>query len=385
MKNISGKRLFMLLGLFVLFSPLLRANGEVSEADIESFIDYLMCDFNVLISEADLELALDGLIDLEAVGCDPIEPELLSMSSSTAYFEWVPSANAVDYTVASIGLSGGLPFQDVTSNTKYTFTGLTPQQYLFIFIANCLDGPSVASVIIADLDVYMPSTNYSVLSDCSCPFRGEQTVYPTAPCSFYANAETYEWSNYSCDAKKYKFTISGYGGSSDSEEVWILNNTVGGEVNLSAFDCSEFIVPIGETEDFTVSDPGNFEVVLSTIGAHFYMENTNLSIDAVKCGCYNGLQTNDGQGKLQLITNEPFEVSPNPFLDRISIKANAKSDGEAIISIIGLDGKIVQTEKRTVRNGPQSIAIDTGELPKGVYSLLFECGDQRNIEKLVKI
>jgi len=81
----------------------------------------------------------------------------------------------------------------------------------------------------------------------------------------------------------------------------------------------------------------------------------------------------------ELAASYGISVYPNPASDQIHISVSGISGKEATVSLVNALGQIVYT--RQTRE--QQILVPTGHLPAGIYSLIYNAGDSRKVEKVV--
>jgi hypothetical protein len=78
----------------------------------------------------------------------------------------------------------------------------------------------------------------------------------------------------------------------------------------------------------------------------------------------------------------PVRVYPNPAIDRINIEWNEYHAGSVLVSLSGLAGNKVFSEKLTI-NGTKSTTIDTENLGSGLYILEIKGDDMISRTKLM--
>jgi len=107
------------------------------------------------------------------------------------------------------------------------------------------------------------------------------------------------------------------------------------------------------------------------------------------------LEDNDFTGSpvYELIsgTEEPAEeyfqgvkAFPNPTNGQISISFDARDAGDFTLELIGLDGRVIQTQEGRIFNGSNKIDLDVSALPSGIYSSRIRTGDHVRSIKIVK-
>ncbi|WP_118977005.1 T9SS type A sorting domain-containing protein [Taibaiella koreensis] len=81
----------------------------------------------------------------------------------------------------------------------------------------------------------------------------------------------------------------------------------------------------------------------------------------------------------ELAASYGLSVYPNPASDQIHINVSGTNVKEATVSLVNALGQTVYT--RQTRD--KAIVIPTGQLPAGLYTLIYNVGDSRKVEKVV--
>ena len=84
--------------------------------------------------------------------------------------------------------------------------------------------------------------------------------------------------------------------------------------------------------------------------------------------------------------NDPsigFEVSPNPAGDFINVHIQSDLSQDATISIVSLDGKMMQSTSTHLNIGSQSTTLETNHLSTGMYFVKIQTQKGLNIQKLI--
>jgi hypothetical protein len=76
---------------------------------------------------------------------------------------------------------------------------------------------------------------------------------------------------------------------------------------------------------------------------------------------------------------------PNPVRDHVTIELSVKRDAQVIVEIINLMGQTVAKTDAEISGGSNSVRLNTGSLPEGVYTFRITSADGINLTgKLVK-
>ena len=79
-----------------------------------------------------------------------------------------------------------------------------------------------------------------------------------------------------------------------------------------------------------------------------------------------------------------LNVYPNPSKDIINLSILSKSDEEVNINILNIEGKEVNSFKKTIIKGNQSLSFNVAHLPSGNYFVKIENENVHLIDKFVK-
>lgn len=390
MKNLSGFLMpLLLIGCLGTSFPLMAQEEafsfQVEENEMDWFVDHILCEFDISISENTITDFLSSLLEDTTDPCDMIEPQDFGSTATTQTYKWFASAQAVDYTLASIGLSDGVMAHHQTTNNFYTFDSLTAQQYLFVFLANCLDGSSIANILIVDKDVYFQEEGYEEFAICGCR-RQPLPLSPNSSCPFY-NTVTFPWLN-NTDINKYRYNIAGTIGETIYEaEFWVLHNVATPIEEVNILSCSDYFID-GEVN--AIGDEENFQVIFSTIGVHIYLLNENLSFNEVSGVRCDGFTFDDGGLEYRKVmaleagAENRLEVFPNPFFDQLSVKILPQYEGAVSLSLLAIDGTVVKNIKGEMDESQDLLALEVATIPPGIYTLVYEVAGNRFVEKVLK-
>jgi hypothetical protein len=82
-------------------------------------------------------------------------------------------------------------------------------------------------------------------------------------------------------------------------------------------------------------------------------------------------------------TISAFAISPNPSINEASVMIDAKENGNAMIVVSDITGKLVEKNNITLSKGLNGFRIDTGNFGAGTYLVTISNGDWKISQKLV--
>ena len=78
-----------------------------------------------------------------------------------------------------------------------------------------------------------------------------------------------------------------------------------------------------------------------------------------------------------------FRLYPNPAAELVTVDLMLEQGAEISVSIYGLDGKVLNSEKLGYLNdGLQSIAVPVGHLDNGMYVIELKAGEKQYRESI---
>jgi len=77
-----------------------------------------------------------------------------------------------------------------------------------------------------------------------------------------------------------------------------------------------------------------------------------------------------------------FGVYPNPATDKITVKFNSTTDRQATINVTDMSGKVILNQVIESPKGTNTHDIELGNLPSGIYLLMFDNGDNNEVRKI---
>jgi ribosomal protein L2 len=79
-----------------------------------------------------------------------------------------------------------------------------------------------------------------------------------------------------------------------------------------------------------------------------------------------------------------IQIIPNPVRDICQLQFNASNEYEIQVYLTNVLGEVVEIRQLNTQKGSNNLEMDIAHLPKGIYILTIEAGEQRWVEKLVK-
>lgn len=96
---------------------------------------------------------------------------------------------------------------------------------------------------------------------------------------------------------------------------------------------------------------------------------------------------NSGPGIFEFLSKNDdlhLKVSPNPVSNRAGIKFELKDNSDIKISILDLNGTIVDhLTKENLPAGPHEFSFDLSDLPEGIYFVLVDAGKDCGVVKII--
>lgn len=78
-----------------------------------------------------------------------------------------------------------------------------------------------------------------------------------------------------------------------------------------------------------------------------------------------------------------MSIYPNPANGFVAVEFNSEKAGNAVVSIVDLQGKTLQTRKTTLKSGKNSIQLNTSSLAPGLYITKVEMENSIAIKKII--
>lgn len=79
-----------------------------------------------------------------------------------------------------------------------------------------------------------------------------------------------------------------------------------------------------------------------------------------------------------------IRLLPNPVKENCELQFTAAGENEISINLTNLLGEVVHTRMERTQKGINNCSMDLSNLPKGIYLLTIESGEQRWVEKVIK-
>lgn len=144
-----------------------------------------------------------------------------------------------------------------------------------------------------------------------------------------------------------------------SEATWIANgNTSNGG----------FTVPFGGG---AVTNLG--------AGTHYYVCELHASM-----GMKGKIEVSVSTGTEEENAYSGFTVFPNPFENRLQINYNVSDVKGDYVKIINIIGETVYSSSNEQKPGFNTIQVDLGFLPGGIYFVLYNQRDKKSIKRIIK-
>jgi hypothetical protein len=181
----------------------------------------------------------------------------------------------------------------------------------------------------------------------------------------------------------------GFNATKINENLVQLNWSTAAEVNNKGFEIETSLNGVDFKSIGFVKGNGNSNKKLN-----YTFNDNNASIS--NTGSYYRLKQIDFDGAfnysntIKVSNNDEFlteniEVSPNPFVNEISIKLNALASNTINIQIFNVDGKLQAERNYLVNIGLNNIELnDISNLPKGLYVLKVNQNGVSKSFKLIK-
>jgi len=80
---------------------------------------------------------------------------------------------------------------------------------------------------------------------------------------------------------------------------------------------------------------------------------------------------------------ESVRVFPNPATDLLNVALDLEASGPALISIVGVDGRLMQERQLRLDGGEQIVPFNLTRLPAGMYFVKVQAGSRSTVEKIV--
>ena len=81
-----------------------------------------------------------------------------------------------------------------------------------------------------------------------------------------------------------------------------------------------------------------------------------------------------------------FFVSPNPFSTNVFVQFFTERKNTVSLTLLDATGNIIHTlqQSNAAVEGENTLDLSLGDLPDGLYFLMLQTGEQREVTKIVK-
>ncbi len=164
-----------------------------------------------------------------------------------------------------------------------------------------------------------------------------------------------------------------------------LNWQVGKEVNVQRYEIERSKDGIGFEKMGQVSALGrtflinyNHKDVLKSTGTNYYRLKM---IDFDATFKYSSLVSVKSKS---IVYTEILSVSPNPFVNQLTVRYQAERKGTVILELTDVVGRQLKRKPYSVIAGSNELIFDAGELPNAVYLLTIQTDDKVWVEKVLR-
>lgn len=96
-------------------------------------------------------------------------------------------------------------------------------------------------------------------------------------------------------------------------------------------------------------------------------------------------RTTDNEFLNEILTeNAALRAFPNPFAGNLTVEFEAETAGEALLEMSDLAGRQVVQKTIAAGEGTNTVALETGDLPTGIWFLRLRCGAETQVLRLIK-
>jgi len=156
-----------------------------------------------------------------------------------------------------------------------------------------------------------------------------------------------------------------YNSNGDPVAYTFTNND--GNFEFSGLAYGEYILQAEMPGKATQLIPVSLSDSASTVNINFIVNATEIFV----------LGLSDFN-KAQLLAGNPY---PNPVGEILNLKLNASASGSAIVDIIDVQGRIINTQSIALTGGSNLISIATGKLTKGIYMLRVKSEGYKPVQR----
>jgi hypothetical protein len=144
-----------------------------------------------------------------------------------------------------------------------------------------------------------------------------------------------------------------------------------------------------EAQEQSVSVSGTYYAAIYSSATNCYTATLPAVINVVGCATTAPAnQTTAGApevAKSEKTIIPATEIAPNPFNNGFNVAIHSDKAAEAVVTLIDIYGRQVQTQKTMLNIGKNNIAVNpAAKIPPGNYFLKIKTGEQVDVHKLVK-
>jgi hypothetical protein len=138
-----------------------------------------------------------------------------------------------------------------------------------------------------------------------------------------------------------------------------------------------------------ISSSGSYYAAIYTGTNGCYSATIQVVVTIINCGPNTPLTEatifNKENTKAPQTIIPHTSVAPNPFTNNVNVIVNADKTGEALLSIIDIYGRQLQSQKTKVTTGKNNVSMTIlSKIPPGNYLLKIKTGEKLDVHKLVK-
>lgn len=351
------------------------------------------------------ELTVNGLF----TGCDPEGSSI----EVTTLVNNNPEASITLTTDPNCGFTGTFTVSALQGYVNITYPCNGQLETISVpFSINALEGNTVTVTLDCNDPVVdcLGVVNGTALPGTACDDNNPQTTQDTWNEDCVCAGIPVEPSD--CNAgfwvlQGYTISTEGDPNAPDSiimpipNEIWVWNLSTSDTGNMT------FLWTFGDGTSSTEAFPthvydgtGPYELCLYITDASGCTDSYCETIYVDEEGLYNGLTGEQDGGSRSVITlnvvsqqplsvnqNEPLaslQLWPNPVRDMINLHVSGNMQGQVIMEIFDLSGKVISSSNNQVQKGSNNIQFDVRALQPGMYVLKIGNENQTSVKRFMK-
>lgn len=166
----------------------------------------------------------------------------------------------------------------------------------------------------------------------------------------------------------------------DTASAGYAGLTFGKEINTIGFNWKTF-TPFPPPGAFTIEDSLVY-FVQDRQGSIWKMVFTGFGGGATgEYIFYKGPAVATGIGEAAAV--KTFGIFPNPATDLARMVMETREQGQAIIRVMDLNGRVIKNFGRDLSAGLQQIDLDLGDVPAGLYQVVLSQGTETQVSRIV--